>query len=93
MFDTPEQFEEFSKEAVEIADAVLKMTETKGWEHIEELLKVHKDSFSQPADVYYRNEDLAGYHAGGMYTIGRIEDFIKTNLNIINDPKYAKENK
>lgn len=92
MFDSVEQFEEFTKEQIELADAIVKMTQTDGWKHIQDLIDENKKRLNQPAEIYYQNKGLAGYHAGGMYVIKMIEIFIEQQLKIINDPKYVQDN-
>ena len=91
MFDSVDQFEGFSKDAIERADAIRKMTQTEGWKFVQEFLSEQTALLSQPAELYYRDPGLAGYHAGGQYILQQFNSLIETSLNIINDPKYDKE--
>lgn len=88
-----EKDEIIDKEKVEKAHDIYQIIQLKGWLQIEKMLNEMKENLKQHPEFYYRQPDLAGYHAGGLYVIQNIENFIEEQKSIINDPRYAEETK
>jgi hypothetical protein len=74
----------------EIAVAIAKLSEYPEWKIFDEELKRMLENIDKSCDFYAVNPDTAKYDAGMKRAVQTIQNFVKTQQQIIE--RYAKEN-